>query len=227
MNELIVVVDDETDILHLVSLHLQKAGFRVRVFPAAKDFLQALPHEQPALIVLDLMLPDLDGFELCKQLRQNPEYTAIPIIMLTARTDELDRVLGLELGADDYITKPFSPRELVARVRAVLRRTSPKVAPSAEIHCGKLRLDLQKREAYIADRPLALTTTEFNLLALLAAKPGYVFTREQILAKLWGEDKIVVSRSVDVHVRNLRAKMGDLGNLIKNIRGVGYKLEGI
>ncbi len=228
MKNLIAVIDDEPDILDLVSLHLKKSGFDVAEFLDAEKFLRSLPHKTPDLIVLDLMLPDIDGIEVCKLLKKDPKYAPIPIIILTARVEETDRVLGLELGADDYITKPFSPRELVARVKAVLRRAKDikKDKDVGYIEIGqKLLIDLNKYEVYVNGKKIDLTPTEFKILRLLAMNKGWVFSREKILNEVWGSEKDVLDRTVDVHIKNLREKLGKMGKYIKNIRGVGYKLE--
>lgn len=227
MSKVIAVVDDEPDIVELISLALQKAGFEVAGFYDAESFFRYLTNHSPLLILLDLMLPDADGLEVCKHLRGKPEWSSIPIIMVTARGDEADRVLGLELGADDYVTKPFSARELVARVKAVLRRqTKSEEMKKIEVE-GVLVIDPGKHEVISGRRKVDLTSTEFKILSLLAAKKGRVFTREQILDQLWSQEKIVLDRTVDVHIRNLRAKLGaPAASLIKNVRGVGYKLEG-
>jgi len=226
MNELIAIVDDEPDILELVSLHLKKNRMRVREFLDAESFYRFLHSEVPDLIVLDLMLPDADGFEICKYLRKQPDTSSIPIIMLTARSGETDKVLGLELGADDYVTKPFSPGELVARIRAVLRRMEQKELAEEKIEIGNmLSLNLQKHEVTIEGKQVDLTSTEFRILQLLATKKGWVFSREKILDYLWGNEKTVVDRTVDVHIKHLREKLGPAARIIKNIRGVGYKLE--
>lgn len=227
MSKVIAVVDDEPDIVELISLALQKAGFEVAGFYDAESFFRYLTNHSPPLILLDLMLPDADGLEVCKHLRGKPEWSSIPIIMVTARGDEADRVLGLELGADDYVTKPFSARELVARVKAVLRRqTKSEEMKKIEVE-GVLVIDPGKHEVISGRRKVDLTSTEFKILSLLAAKKGRVFTREQILDQLWSQEKIVLDRTVDVHIRNLRAKLGaPAASLIKNVRGVGYKLEG-
>ncbi len=228
MKNLIAVIDDEPDILDLVSLHLKKSGFDVAEFLDAEKFLRSLPHKTPDLIVLDLMLPDIDGIEVCKLLKKDPKYAPIPIIILTARVEETDRVLGLELGADDYITKPFSPRELVARVKAVLRRAKDikKDKDVGYIEIGqKLLIDLNKYEVYVDGKKIDLTPTEFKILRLLAMNKGWVFSREKILNEVWGSEKDVLDRTVDVHIKNLREKLGKMGKYIKNIRGVGYKLE--
>ncbi len=172
------------------------------------------------------MLPDADGFDVCKDLKKDERFASIPIIMLTAKGDETDRILGLEFGADDYVVKPFSPRELVARVKAVLRRGKMKEEAKKIIEIGKiLRIDLQKYEVYLNDKKLDLTSTEFKIIKLLATRKGWVYSRNQILDHLWGNDKIVVDRTVDVHIRNLRTKLGPAGKYIKNIRSVGYKIE--
>ncbi|HVN25289.1 MAG TPA: response regulator [Syntrophorhabdales bacterium] len=226
MNELIAVIDDEPDILELVSVHLKKNRFRVRGFSDAEALYSFLHSEVPDLIILDLMLPDADGFEVCKHLRTSEKLGAVPIIMLTARVAETDKILGLELGADDYVTKPFSPRELVARVKAVLRRREP---PREEIERidveDILSLDPQKHEVTVRGSKVDLTSTEFRILHLLASKKGRVFSRDQILDHLWGNEKTVVDRTVDVHIKHVREKLGPAAKLIKNIRGVGYKLE--
>ncbi len=226
MNELIAVLDDEPDILELLSVHLKKNRFRVREFPDAESFYRFLHSEIPDLIVLDLMLPDADGFEVCKYLRKTDKLASVPIIMLTARVGETDKILGLELGADDYVTKPFSPSELVARVKAVLRRREPPKEDAERIDIeGILSLDLQRHEVSVKGRKVDLTSTEFRILQLLASKKGWVFSREKILDYLWGNEKTVVDRTVDVHIKHLREKLGTAAKLIKNIRGVGYKLE--
>lgn len=224
MKKLIAVIDDEPDILELVCLHLRRVGFEVRKFLNAHSFFKFLRDDMPDLIILDLMLPDADGIEICKYLKSEREFSAIPIIMLTARAEETDKVLGLEIGADDYITKPFSPRELVARVKAILRR---KVPPHEEvIEIGDiLKIDPQKFEVYVKGKKVELTPTEFKILKCLTEKKGWVFTREQILNYLWGEERAVLDRTIDVHIKNLREKLGKAGRLIKNVRGVGYKIE--
>lgn len=226
MNEFIAVVEDEPDIVELITLHLKKAGFRAEGFFEAKAFLDSLEKQVPDLILLDLMLPDIDGLEVCKLLRRREEWAAIPVIMVTARGEEGDKVLGLELGADDYITKPFSSKELVARVKTVLRRGGSQ-APAKRIEVeGRLVLDLERYEVLVEGKKIDLTSTEFKILRLLASKKGRVFTRDQILDYLWGHEKIVLDRTIDVHIRNLREKLGPrAARMIQNIRGVGYKLE--
>ncbi len=222
---LIAVVDDEPDILELVAMHLQKAGFAVATLPDANQLYRLLEHKTPSLIILDLMLPDVDGIDVCRLLRQNPRWSAIPIIMLTARTEETDRVLGLEIGADDYITKPFSPRELVARVRTVLRRQERQAEAEIVTIGGVITIDPKRHEVTVAGKKINVSTTEFRILLILAQRPGWVFTRNQILNELWGEEKAVLDRTIDVHIRNLRLKLGKAGSLIVNVRGVGYKIQ--
>jgi two-component system phosphate regulon response regulator PhoB/two-component system alkaline phosphatase synthesis response regulator PhoP len=225
MHELIAVVDDEPDIVELVSLHLEKAGFKVRGFGDAEALFNFLGEQRPDLIILDLMLPDADGIEICKKLKMNKESAPLPIIMLTARGDETDKVLGLELGADDYVTKPFSPKELVARVKAVLRRKEQREPPKKIAIGTMVVLDPDRHEVTVEGNQVPLTATEFRVLQLLSSRQGWVFSREQILDYLWGHEKIVLHRTVDVHIRNLREKLGKAADLIKNVRGVGYKLE--
>ena len=225
MQNLIYIVEDETDILELVALKLQGAGYETRCFERAIPMLEALEEEIPSLIVLDLMLPDLDGMEACKKIKGNPATESIPILMLTARVEIEDRVLGLELGADDYVTKPFDSKELIARVRAILRRASWETAKN-ELHISEdFKLDFNRYEAFLHGKRIDLTLTEFKILQLLTKRPGWVYSRSQILDYLWGNDKIVIERTVDVHIKNLRDKIEDYSVCIVNVRGVGYKFE--
>jgi two-component system phosphate regulon response regulator PhoB/two-component system alkaline phosphatase synthesis response regulator PhoP len=225
MNELIAVVDDEEDITSLIAVNLVKSGFRVQEFHEGGRLIESIKKQVPDLLILDLMLPDIDGLDLCKMLRKNERTESMPIIMLTARAEETDRVLGLELGADDYIVKPFSPKELAARVKAVLRRKDRQEEGGQFIVNGFLKIDPQQYLVSVDDRPVQLTTTEFKILHLLASKPGWVYSREAILDHLWGREKYVLDRTIDVHIRHLRSKLGERGDVIKNVRGVGYKLE--
>lgn len=225
MNELIAIVDDEPDILQLLTLQLKKNGFRTVGFADAAGFYDFLKEKMPDLVLLDLMLPDVDGIDICRFLKSQPQTAAVPIIMLTARAEEFDKVLGLEIGADDYVTKPFSSRELIARVKTVLRRSQATLSNNLLTITAGLTIDLQKYEVRANGQPLTLTATEFNILKILALKPGHVFSREHLLDQLWGEEKIVVNRTIDVHIKNLREKLGEFGTLIRNLRGVGYKLE--
>jgi DNA-binding response OmpR family regulator len=222
--KLIAVVDDEPDILELVSINLGRAGFDVLSFTSSSAFMDHLRREIPDMVILDLMLPDTHGTEVCRILRSSERTAGIPIIMLTAMVDEADRVAGLEMGADDYVTKPFSPRELVARVKAVLRRGRPS-GPSRLIEInGKLLIDPDKFSVTLDDRELELTYTEFRLLHALADGKGRVFSRKRLLEILWQGEKYVTERTIDVHIANLRSKLGDSGYLIENVRGIGYRL---
>lgn len=223
--QLIAVVDDEPDILELLTLHLGRAGYRVEAFADASRFLRFLEKNRPDLVILDLMLPDIDGLEICKHMRRTESLAAVPIIMLTARGGETDKVLGLELGADDYISKPFSVQELAARVQAVLRRGTVRESDKIIKLSESLIMDLDRHEVRLEGRPVDLTATEFRILELLGTRRGRVFSRNQILDYLWGHEKAVVDRTVDVHIRNLREKLGPAAALIKNIRSVGYKVE--
>lgn len=223
-NMKIAVLDDEPDILHLLSLNLERAGFAVDGYTDAKAFMLSLGRRRPDLVILDLMLPDADGFEICRSLKKDGQFSALPIIMLTARTQESDKVTGLDIGADDYITKPFSPRELVARVKAVLRRSGHDLGKAVSIG-SFLTVDPDRFEVLLEGRHVSLTQAEFRILHLLASNKGRVFSREKILDHLWGNEKAVLDRTVDVHIKNLRDKLGDYGRIITNIRGVGYKLE--
>jgi two-component system phosphate regulon response regulator PhoB/two-component system alkaline phosphatase synthesis response regulator PhoP len=225
MTKMVAIVDDEPDILELVSLHLERANFRVKGFEDAASFFQFLKEETPDLLILDLMLPDADGFEICKCIKKDENFSSMPIVMLTAKAEETDKVLGLELGADDYVTKPFSPKELVARIKAVLRRQGEE-GQTRKIRVGDLLdVDLEKYQVTVKGEPISLTPTEFRILKLLSSKKGWVFSRDQILDYLWGNEKVVLDRTVDVHIRNLRGKLGPARRYIKNVRGIGYKLE--
>lgn len=223
---LLFAVDDEADILELIVLHARKAGFRIHAFGRAEPMLQALRASLPDLIILDLMLPDQDGLEVCKRLKAEERTASVPILILTAKGDETDVVLGLELGADDYVVKPFSPRELMARVRAVLRRPRPGGRPAARVRFGDLlEIDEHEHAVRVGGRRVEVTATEFAILKALARNPGWVFSRDQLLDRVWGGERAALDRTIDVHVKNLRDKLGEAGGLIKSVRGVGYKLE--
>lgn len=222
---LIAVLDDEPDIRELIALNLKKSGFAVKEFAEAKSFFRYLDGALPDALVLDLMLPDTDGLEICKQLRARPSTAHLPIIMLTARAEETDKIIGLELGADDYVTKPFSPKELVARVKAHLRRQLS-VPESKLLLIGKnITLDAEKHIVLVDAKPIDLTGTEFKILQILSEKKSVVFSRDKILDKLWGNEKAVFDRTIDVHIKHLREKLGKYSSYIKNVRGVGYKIE--
>ena len=222
-NELVLLVDDEPSILQLARMYLEREGFRVDEAADGEAALEAVARHRPALMVLDVMLPKLDGFEVCRRLRA--ENNPLAIIMLTARDEDIDKVLGLELGADDYLTKPFNPRELVARVKAILRRSERKLpAGDKPIHLGDLTIDAASREVHLGARSLDLRTQEFDLLLALAEHRGLVLSREQLLQKAWGFDFYGQTRTVDVHVAHLRKKIEGSSVHIETVTGVGYKL---
>jgi DNA-binding response OmpR family regulator len=228
MNELIAVVDDEKSILELTSIHLKKSGFNVATFSNGADYLDFIKTKTPDVTILDLMLPDVDGMEMCKVLRREEKFDGMAIIILSGRIEETDTILGLELGADDYVKKPFSPKELAARVKTVLRRKMP-VATSGESDNkinidNKVVLDLDRYEVWVDGKLVAMTPTEYRILKMLAEKNGNVLKREDILYNLWGNEKIVVDHTVDVHIKHLREKLGAYADLVVNVRGVGYKL---
>jgi two-component system phosphate regulon response regulator PhoB len=222
----ILVVDDEEDILALVQYNLTKDGFQVRTAMTGEDALRSARVQPPDLILLDLMLPGLDGFGVTRSLKADPRTAAVPIVFLSARGEEADIVAGLELGAEDYVTKPFSPRVLVARVKAVLRRkTEASPVDQTLIRMHDLVIDPARHEVQVDGRPVELTHTEFRLIQYLAGRPGGVFTRNQIIDAVRGEDYAVTDRSVDVHVAGLRKKLGSAGKYIETIRGVGYRFK--
>ncbi|NIP37886.1 MAG: response regulator transcription factor [Candidatus Dadabacteria bacterium] len=225
----VVIVDDEQDIVELVSHHLKREGFLVKEFSRGREFFSYLESILPDLIILDIMLPGIDGLEICKILKNKQKTAHIPIIMLTAKAAEADVVVGLELGADDYVVKPFSPRELVARVKSVFRRLDKKESEEDVVKIGPLSVNPDKYEVIVDGKSINLTTTEFKILEVLTERKGSVFSRDQLLKKkrLWGDDKLVYDRTIDVHIKNLREKLGVAGHMIKTIRGVGYKLEAV
>jgi DNA-binding response OmpR family regulator len=216
----ILVVEDEPNIADLVDLYLSRDGFRVLKKATGADGLAAVRDQRPRLVVLDVGLPDMDGLEVCRRIRAT---SALPVIFLTARGDEVDRVLGLELGADDYLTKPFAPAELVARVKAVLRRTDG-VQTAEVVPAGRAVVDIGRREVRIDDRPVEFTTREFELFRFLAERPGLALSRQQILDGVWGPGWFGDERTVDVHIAQVRKKLGD-ACAISTVRGVGYRLE--
>jgi phosphate regulon transcriptional regulator PhoB len=222
----VLIVEDERDIRDLVLFHLEREGFQVSSASSGEEALRQVRHASPDLVLLDLMLPAMGGLEVCRKLRQDPATVALPIVMLTAKGDEVDRVLGLELGADDYIVKPFSPKELLARVRAVLRRAKP--APgAAAIAIGALAIDPGTRTVTVQGATLTLTHKEFELLSALADAQGRVLSREFLLDRVWGYSRAgeIESRTVDVHVRRLRVKLGPEGRRILTVKSVGYRLD--
>lgn len=227
----ILVVDDETNILELIKFNLEKDGHQVITTTSGEEGLRLAKIEQPDLIILDVMLPEPDGLEVCRRLRSDQVTSMVPVLMVSARDDTLDRVMGLEMGADDYIPKPFSPRELSARVKAALRRTKhkkPALMTSRELKSGGIILDIEKFQVQVEGEVVNFTPKEFKLLKILMSRPGKVFTREQLLDRVWGFDFNVDTRTVDVHVRYVRQKIEpDPANptYIKTVRGVGYKFS--
>ncbi|HZO97363.1 MAG TPA: response regulator transcription factor [Gaiellaceae bacterium] len=218
----ILVVEDESSIASFVSLYLKNAGYSVRTASTGGEALALAAAEKPALIVLDLMLPDIDGIEVCKRIRQDSD---VPILMLTARDEDVDKIIGLEVGADDYLTKPFNPRELVARIRSVLRRAAPerRERESETIQHGNLTVDAGRREVRVGDEEIQLAPKEFDLLWELLDHRGLVLTRDQLLERVWGYTFAGDTRTVDVHVRQLRRKLGDASPIV-TVWGVGYKV---
>lgn len=227
-NEKILVVDDEEHILELISFNLTNNGYKVIKANNGIDAVRLAIEEKPKLILLDLMIPGKDGYDVCREVRSNSEIRNTPIIMLTAKSEELDKILGLELGADDYITKPFSVRELLARVKAVLRRFSVVEPESSVLVFGNLKADFEKREIHVKDKKLDLTLKEFELLEILIRNKGKILTRDTLLDKIWGYEYIGETRTVDVHIRYLRKKVEEDDKnpkLIETIRGVGYRFN--
>ncbi len=224
--ESILVVEDEEDILDLISYNLKQAGFSVIAVESGEEALEVASEEKFSLVLLDLMLPGIDGLEVCRLLRAKPETKNIPVLMLTARTEEVDRIVGLELGADDYLTKPFSPRELVLRVRAILRRAEVVESVSDEtIRVGSLTIDPIEHRVQLLGEEIELTATEFRLLLTLAQRRGRVQSREELLNVVWGYEHSGYRRTVDTHLRRLRAKMGEAADYLETVRGVGYRFR--
>jgi two-component system alkaline phosphatase synthesis response regulator PhoP len=225
MSKKILVVEDERDLIKLLKYNLEKEGFKVNTATDGSIALAEMRREEPDIVLLDLMLPGMDGLEICRWMRRHDKYAAIPVLMLTARSEEADRVVGLELGADDYVTKPFSMRELVARVRALLRRHEP--APQrATVQRGHLSIDPSAHSVTIAGKQVELSALEFRLLHYLASHPGMVFSRDQLLDRVWGNDRTVTPRSVDVYVRRVREKIEEQPQrpaYVLTVHGVGYR----
>jgi two-component system alkaline phosphatase synthesis response regulator PhoP len=227
MKELIVVIDDEEDIRELIRYNLSKDGFAVACAVSGEEGVELVQREKPDLVILDLMLPGIDGLEVCRRLKADPVLKTIPIVMVSARGEEPDVISGLELGADDYVSKPFSPRVLLARVRSVLRRGKvPLPDTAAVLREGGLSIDPQRHEVHVDDALVELTNTEFKLLHFLMRQPGMVFTRDQIVEGVHGDDYPVTDRSVDVQVVGLRKKLGAYESYIETVRGVGYRFRG-
>jgi DNA-binding response OmpR family regulator len=223
MKPKILVVDDEPDALELLEINLKGAGYDVVTAPDGEQALKKARDLLPKLIILDLMLPEVDGLEVCKILRRDQRTSGIPIIMLTAKAGEVDRVLGLELGADDYVTKPFSPRELVLRVKRLLRTNEAPTEKADHIDYKELSLDIPRHQALVKGKPIDLTATEFKLLTVLAQRRGRVQSREQLLQDVWEYDNLIDTRTVDTHMRRLREKLGMASKYLDTVRGVGYR----
>ncbi len=227
MPKRIAIVEDEAELASLIEYNLARQGYEAQVFPGARGTLKALEQWKPDLLLLDVMLPDVDGFELCRQVRHSALLGRTPVLFLTARSDEVDRVLGLEIGGDDYMTKPFSPRELVARVKAHLRREALGAEPGA-VEIGPFRLDHGARRVFLGQREIELTSTEFNLLEFFLNHPGRAYSRDQLLENVWGQQRYVTPRTVDVHVRRLRERIEEQPEsprYLTTVRGFGYRFE--
>lgn len=225
MKAKILVVDDEPEAVEVLTYSLKEAGFTTCHAEDGAKAIVLAKEQHPALILLDLMLPKVDGFEVCRVLRRDPGTAAIPIIMLTARTAEMDRVVGLEIGADDYVTKPFSPREIVIRIKKLLARTPLSGDALAPVRFGEIEIDAIRHEVKVAGEVVMLTTTEFNLLQILARNCGRVQTRDLLLQDVWGYDAPIETRTVDTHIRRLREKLGKSARLLETVRGIGYRLD--
>jgi len=228
MRQRIVLIEDEKDIVQLVQYNFRKEGYEVESFGRGKEGLEHLRRKPADLVLLDIMLPDLDGFEVCRRMRADDRLGAVPVIFLTAKGEEIDRVLGLEIGADDYVVKPFSPRELVARVKAVLRRQDRPLEKVEVVEVGDVRLDSRTHEATVRGQIIELSSMEFKLLFFLASHPRHVFSRDQLLDGVWGRERFVTPRTVDVHIRRLREKIeteAERPQLLQTIRGSGYRFS--
>lgn len=223
MAKRVLVVDDEPDLQELLRFNFEDAGFRVDLADSGSAALEALGRVRPDLLVLDLMLPDVSGTEVCRRVRADARLSDLPVIMLTAKSSEIDRVVGFELGADDYVTKPFSPRELVLRAQAILRRRAPGEVDAEVLECGDLRVERASHRCLVGGTEVTLTAKEFRLLETLMSRPGRVFSRERLLDDVWGSDITVTPRTIDTHLKRLREKLGNSGELIETVRGVGYR----
>jgi two-component system phosphate regulon response regulator PhoB len=222
----ILVVEDDHDIAQLLAITMKKAGFEVAVSESGNEALTLIRRHPPDLLILDLMLPGIDGFEVCKEIKREPRTAAVPVLILTARGEEIDRIIGLELGADDYVVKPFSPRELLLRVRAILRRAGNDYQPRALFKKSGLEIDFEGHRVSLDGREIVLTATEFKLLTELANNQGKVLTRELLLDRVWGYHFEGYARTVDTHIRRLRQKLLTCADWIETVRGVGYRFKG-
>jgi two-component system, OmpR family, phosphate regulon response regulator PhoB len=221
----IVIVEDERDLAELLAFNLEKEGYQTHIALDGKSGLDRVVSERPDLVILDLMLPEMNGIEVCKMLKQQQTTATIPIIMLTAKGEEIDRVVGFEVGADDYLIKPFSARELLLRIKAILRRTTPAAKDDKTLRVGPLLIDTARHLVSVRDVEITLTTTEFKLLFTLVERLGRMQSREHLLRHVWGYSHTADTRTVDTHITRLRNKLGDAGELIKTVRGFGYKME--
>jgi len=220
----ILIIDDEQDVIDLLSLHLRKAGFALGTATDGAAGLRLAREELPALIILDLMLPKMPGLEICKVLKTDAATRGIPVLMLTAKAEEIDRIVGLEFGADDYVTKPFSPREVILRIKAVLRR-SQSDGPDQQLTRGTITIDPERHHVSVAGKRIRLTAVEFKLLAMLMQRPGRVQARDRLLNEVWGYESVIDTRTVDTHVRRLREKLGKAASAIETVRGFGYRFN--
>lgn len=222
----ILIIEDEKDIIELVQYNLEREGYKVVYFIKGEDALEYLDKEVPDLVILDLMLPGIDGLETCRLIKQDSKTKNVPILILSAKGEESDVVVGLQLGADDYVTKPFSPKVLLARVKALLRRLSTSALEQEDIRqFGDLKINFPKHKVSYRSQSIELTAIEFNILEFLSRSPGRVFTRDQIMDGVWKDGKFIIDRAVDVHIRALRKKMGDAADLIETVRAVGYRFK--
>jgi two-component system phosphate regulon response regulator PhoB len=218
----ILIVEDETDVVDLLALNLRKAGFRISSAADGASGLEKTRIDKPDFVILDLMLPKMSGLEVCKILKSDPITRAIPILMLTAKAEEIDRIVGLEFGADDYVVKPFSPREVVLRIQAILRRGE---AVDESFKAGPISVDPARHQVHVSGRTVHLTSLEFKLLRALMHRPGRVLERDRLLNQVWGYESVIDTRTVDTHVRRLREKLGKAGDMIETVRGFGYRLR--
>ena len=219
----VLVVDDEPDLVELVRFNLKEAGYEIDAARSGREALALLRRRPPDLLILDLMLPDVSGTEICRQVRSDARLAGVPVLMLTAKSEEVDRIVGFELGADDYVTKPFSPRELVLRVRALLRRASGEGEGAEILEQARVRLDVDRHRCQVDGEDIDLTAKEFRLLETLMRRPGRVMSRERLLDEVWGTDITVTARTIDTHLKRLREKLRGAGPLIETVRGVGYR----
>jgi two-component system phosphate regulon response regulator PhoB len=226
MNSTVLIIEDERDLAQLIAYNLQQEGYRTKVCGDGEEGYEKALRETPELIILDLMLPKMNGLEVCRKLRSHPQGKNLPVLMLTAKGEEIDRVVGFEVGADDYMVKPFSPRELVLRVKAILKRTGDEKGEGSgeTFQLGHLELDPSQHRVWVDRKEIVLTATEFKLLEYMLKSRGRVLTRDLLLDKVWGYDVAVTTRTVDTHVKRLREKLGKAGDLIETVRGVGYRM---